>query len=232
MKLIKILKDILAPKKCYSCWKEWHFLCLNCLKNCKNFEETCFYCKNPSSNFETHADCKGIYWLDQVIILTHYKNPVVKKLITDTKFYKKKDILEDFAMYLSKLLIKYQKNVNKDQQIILPVPMYFFRKWKRWYNQSEILSNNISKITKILSFNDVLIRNRNTIQQSKIWINQRKNNLTWAFSIKKQYINKLKWKDIILIDDVISTWSTLEEIVKLLKKYGVWKITAVVIASD
>lgn len=232
MKLIKIIKDILAPKKCYSCWKEWHFLCLSCLKKCDNFDESCFFCKNPSMNFEIHEDCKKESNIDQIIVLTHYKNSVIKKLIKDAKFYKKKDILEDFSFYLSKLLLKYQKNIKKSDQLLIPVPMYFLRKWKRWYNQSEILSDNISKFTKILSRSDILVRKRNTIQQSKIWINQRKNNLTWAFSIKKQYVNKLKWKDIILIDDVISTWSTLEEIVKLLKKYGVWKITAVVIASD
>jgi predicted amidophosphoribosyltransferase len=82
-------------------------------------------------NFEIHEDCKKESNIDQIIVLTHYKNSVIKKLIKDAKFYKKKDILEDFSFYLSKLLLKYQKNIKKSDQLLIPVPMYFLRKWKR-----------------------------------------------------------------------------------------------------
>ena len=87
MNIFKIIKDIISPKKCYSCKQEWHFLCLKCLQNCKNFESECYICKNPSKNFEIHKDCWDWLYYQKVILLTHYKNPVIKKLITHAKFY-------------------------------------------------------------------------------------------------------------------------------------------------
>jgi predicted amidophosphoribosyltransferase len=71
-------------------------LCLVCFKQCNNFDSICYVCKNPSKDFEIHSDCQQGLYYKKVIILTHYKNKVIKKLITDAKFYKRKDIFEDF----------------------------------------------------------------------------------------------------------------------------------------
>ena len=78
MKIIKLLKDIFSPKKCYSCDKQWHFLCLWCFKKLENFEPICYVCKNPSKDFKIHKDCHDWLYFQKVIILTHYKNKVIK----------------------------------------------------------------------------------------------------------------------------------------------------------
>jgi predicted amidophosphoribosyltransferase len=66
------------------------------LKKLNNFEPICYVCKNPSKKFEIHKDCSDGLYFQKVIILTHYKNIIIKRLITDAKFYKRKDIFEDF----------------------------------------------------------------------------------------------------------------------------------------
>lgn len=235
MNIFKLLKDIISPKKCYSCKQEWHFLCLKCLQECQNFESQCYICKNPSKDFEIHSDCsEGVYY-KKVILLTHYKNPVIKKLITDAKFYKKKDIFEDFGKYLTKLLIKYQKDVKKDNTIIIPIPIHFLRKWKRWYNQWELICKEIHNRTGLEYIFHLLLKKKSTRQQSKVWKKDRQSNLENSFVFNKKYIDKLdkmKHKNIILVDDVISTWSTLNEVSKVLYKEGFTNITCLVIASD
>jgi competence protein ComFC len=232
MKIIKLLKDILSPKKCYSCNKEWHFLCLSCYKKLDNFEPICYVCKNPSKNFEIHTDCLDWLYFQKVIILTHYKNEIIKRLITDAKFYKRKDIFEDFWNYLTKLLIKYEKNVNKNNTIIVPIPIHFFKKLKRGYNQTEVLSQYISNRTGLNMIQNLLIKNKYTGQQSHNTKIKRQENLNNSLKFNNKYIDKFDNYRIVLIDDVISTGSTLNEASKILNNNWFKNITCLVIASD
>ena len=87
--MFKFLKDILAPKKCYSCNKEWHFLCQKCLSKMSNFESICYICKGKTDNFEAHNNCLEYIYYDKIIILWHYKEKILSKLIKDLKFYKR-----------------------------------------------------------------------------------------------------------------------------------------------
>ena len=57
IKIINFFKDILAPKKCYSCKKEWSYLCDYCFNNLHNFEPFCYICKKESENFKIHKKC-------------------------------------------------------------------------------------------------------------------------------------------------------------------------------
>lgn len=232
MNLIKICKDIFSPKKCYSCEKEWHFLCFSCVKKLDNFEENCYVCKNPSKDFKIHDHCRTGLYFQKIIVFTHYKNDVIKKLIQDAKFYKKKDIFEDFWKYLTKMLIKYEKNVKKSHTILVPTPIHFLRKLKRWYNQSEVLAKNIAQRTGLKMIPDLIIKKKYTRQQSKIWKKDRKKNLQNSFKFNKKYRDKFDNFHVILVDDVVSTGSTLNEIAKILSEYWIKNISCLIIASD
>lgn len=232
MNIFNIIKDILAPKKCYSCKKEWHFLCKKCLEEIGYFESICPVCKEKTRDFEVHFYCKKeTISLDKVIILTHYQNKIIKKLIKDAKFYGKKDILEDIALYLWEKLFDHIEE-NTQDIILIPTPMYFWKKLKRWYNQSEILVKNMSKICQIDYNNSLIKKVRNTKAQSHLSKIERMENLQKAFSIDEKLIQNLKNKTFIIVDDVVSTGITLHEISTLLKKYGVKKIYWLCIASD
>ena len=112
--MFKFLKDLIAPKKCYSCNKEWHFLCEDCLSKMSNFESICYVCKGKSDNFEIHNKCLVNIYYDKIIILSHYKNNIISKLIKDLKFYGKKDIAEEFWNYLSELFFENEIYKNTD----------------------------------------------------------------------------------------------------------------------
>lgn len=230
--MFKILKDILAPKKCYSCWKEWHFLCKDCLNRIWYFESICPVCKQKSNNFEVHSYCKNDFvFYDKIIILTHYRNNIIKKLIKDAKFYHKKDILDDLSFYVWN---KFFENVNekKEDLIFVQIPMYFLKKLFRWYNQSEVIINFLSKYFQINYDFKILKKIKYTKQQSHLSRIERINNLKWSFDINKDLIKKYKNKTFVIIDDVVSTWTTFNEISKLLKNNWIKRIYWLSIASD
>jgi ComF family protein len=230
--IINLIKDIISPKICYSCKKEWHFLCPQCLQNIKKYNWFCYNCKLKSDDFEIHKKCQKYVYYEKVIILTHYKNNLIKKLIKDSKFYSRQEILNDFWQYLSTLFLENEWVINKKDYIIISSPMYFFRKIVRWYNQSEILSKSISKNLEI-DYNFKIIKKvKHTKQQSKLTKQDREKNLENVFQINKKYIEQIKWKTIIIVDDVISTWTTINEISKILKENKVKKVIWLVIASD
>lgn len=230
--IIKTLKDILAPKKCYSCSKEWHFLCKNCLEKIWYFESICPVCKQSSRDFEIHFYCKNEFvFYDKIIILTHYKNPIIKKLIKDAKFYHKKDILEDFSIYMGNIFFNHIDE-KKEDLIFIQTPMFFLKKITRWYNQSEILINSLSKNFWINFDFKVIKKIKSTKPQSHLSKIERIENLKWVFKIDKNLIKKYKNKTFVIIDDVVSTWTTFNEISKLLKNNWIKKVYWLSIASD
>jgi len=248
-KILSFLKDILAPKKCYSCKKEWKYLCEDCFNKLDNFKPFCYICKKESENFKIHKKClienKLFSWanfndkkifLDSVIVMTHYKNKVIKKMIKYFKFYWKKEVWEE----LWELLWKYVKeNINiplitKEGLgvVLLPVPLHFLKKIIRWYNQSEIIAEKVAKILKIDYTKNSLIRKKYTRQQSKLSRQKRLNNLDKAFNVKKNKVDNIDNKIVLLIDDVVTSWTTLNEIAKVLKQNWAKKVIGVCIASN
>ncbi len=250
--MFKFIKDIIAPKKCYSCGKEWHFLCEDCFEKIEKhyfFDEICYVCKKYSKNFEVHDSCKnysplqrGDSWkaersifYDKTIILTHYKIKLIKKLVKDFKFYNKKDIAEDFWELLIEKMIKHMpdelKTFKKQDFIVIPAPMNFFRKLKRWYNHSEVLAKYIALDFWFKFEKNIIKKIKNTRQQSKLKKENRLKNLNNSFKINKNKVDIIDNKIIILVDDIISTWTTVNEISKLLKEYNPKKIIVITIAS-
>jgi competence protein ComFC len=228
--MFNFIKDIIAPKKCYSCKKEWHFLCPTCLSSMSNFTPICYICKGKSDNFIIHNECQEWIYYDQLIVLTHYKNKHIAQLIKHAKFYGKKDILEDIWTYLWKVLLSYYKVTEKD--IILWVPMSFWKKLRRWYNQSHFIAKKVSKICFAQYRKDILKKKKSTRQQSKLSRQQREENLKDCFQINKKKVDIIDKKNIIIVDDVVSTWATLNEIAKQLKLNWANKVIWLCFASD
>ena len=131
-----------------------------------------------------------------------------------------------------------------ENSILVPVPLHYFRQQKRGYNQSKILAEVFSEISGC-SLSPLVKRIKHTPPQAKCSREERKRNLHDAFAIDENILNILKKRiintpqknikniknlKIILIDDVVSTASTLLEIQKILKKLGFTDISGVTIA--
>lgn len=232
MRIVDFFKDLIAPKKCYSCHKEWLFLCKECLEEIWYFESICPVCKQSSRNFEVHFYCKNDFvYFDKVIILNHYKNKIIKKLIKDAKFYHRKDILQDLSIYLWNKLLSSIDEKN-DEIVLISIPMFFWKKMLRWYNQSEVLIKSLADKFNIKYNFKIIKKIKSTKPQSHLSKIERLENLQNVFIFNKKELQKYKHKTFIIVDDVVSTWTTLNEIAKLLKQNWVKKIYWLCLASD
>ncbi len=229
--IITLIKDILAPKKCYWCQKQWHFLCPTCESKILQQSSVCYYCKQQTSHFATHKHCQRYIHLDQVIVYAHYRDAIISRLIKNGKFYNKKDVWEEVSKYYSTILCD---NISWDitDYILVPVPMYRWKKYFRWYNQSQLLVKYISKQTGIVAEYSLVNKIKKTQQQSHLNKQQRIQNLTWSLVINQKILSKHKNKTIIIIDDVVSTWSTLNAISLLFKSNWLNNVIWCALASD
>jgi ComF family protein len=110
--------------------------------------------------------------------------------------------------------------------ILIPVPLHNKKIKTREFNQTAILAKELSKSWKIKLELEVLIKIKDTADQASLDVNQRKNNVKNAYYLKKE----VKDLNIGLIDDVVTTGSTLLECAKVLKRGGAKSIHAFTLA--
>lgn len=230
--MFELLKNIFAPKKCFSCWETWKYLCKKCQKKYIYFEPICGVCRESSRNFSTHFYCqKDSVFFDKILISTHYKHFCIKKLLKQAKFYQKKDIWEDVAEILYQT---FEKNIfeNKEEIVLIATPMYFWKRLIRGYNQSELIIWHLSKKFWFYFNFNIIKKYKSTPAQSTLSKSQRINNLKTCYKLDKKELKKFQNKTFIIVDDVVSTGSTINEIAKILKQAWIQKVYALTFASD
>ena len=148
-----------------------------------------------------------------------------KKLLLDFKFA---DHIENRSLLARWLYFAGKDIFNAGVDLIIPVPLYFTRLLSRKYNQSAILTAELSKMTAIPADYKSLKKIRNTLPQVQCNGTKRKTNIKNAFQVKNP--NKIKGKRILLIDDVYTTGSTLNECCKVLLKAGATSVDILTVA--
>ena len=193
-----------------------------------------FNCPNCGKKVNTYGLCKDcdelidrnpryyydIEGLDELIVASTYSG-LMKKLIIQFKFYEKlsyKDIISEIMT--EKLL---EKILSKE--VLTYVPMYKIRESQRGFNQSKMLAEKIAKNTD-MKCEDIFIKTRDTKFQVGLTKKDREKNLKNSFGV----LNKVD--EIIIVDDVITTGSTLRELTKIAKVNGIKKVTALVAATE
>jgi ComF family protein len=128
----------------------------------------------------------------------------------------------DYAMgkYLTDRLVLIPDIDEYD--LIIPVPLHKSRKRERTYNQCELIGREVSRRTGIPLCTDAVIKVKKTKSQKNLTGAERRVNLKDAFAVSRPEI--IKDKNIILLDDVCTTGSTMHEITSLMKKNGAAKI--------
>lgn len=191
---------------CKSCELKLNKYALNCIKD---------YRKDNSKHF------------DFLYSSLKYENIVREKIIS-YKFGEAAYLYKTFA----KIIIKKAKIYRflQTYDIIIAVPMYKTKKNVRGYNQSELIAKEIANKLNIEFKNNILIKTKNTKVQSTLSKNKRQENVKNVFDVKNK--NEIKNKKIILIDDIYTTGSTVNECARVLKKAGAGEIFVITIAKD
>lgn len=138
----------------------------------------------------------------------------------------------DNAHYLAKPFAKFLFNEYLlspfEVDMVIPVPMYHTRKIERGYNHAELLAREFCKLTKLTLDTKNFVRIINTKQQAKMNKMQREENIANAFRVGNNQV--VRGKNILLIDDIFTTGTTLDECAKTLKNAGANKVFALCLA--
>jgi ComF family protein len=129
-------------------------------------------------------------------------------------------------------LAHYQDYFQTNNYLIIPVPLYWLKAKRRGFNQSIVLAKLISKFLDISCQDNLLIRYKNNPPQAKISDPLlRQQNVANIFRINENLKSIIQNKNIILVDDVFTTGSTLNECAKVLKQNGANLIVAICLAK-
>jgi len=237
-KILKNSIDFLFPKTCLFCGnyisssEMSKYLCTVCYQKIKFIEPPiCEKCGLPVNSGEKYCqrctDNKEKVYYNLIRGITYFEEPI-KKCIHMLK-YKGKEYL---GFFLSDFFINYlQKNnylLNVD--LVTPVPIHYLRKFKRGFNQSELIAKLISKKFNIEYDNLNLYRKKLTKPQAKLNREERLLNINEAFAVRDS--GYFMGKSVLIVDDVSTTGETINQCAKVLKQSGAKNIFGLTLARD
>ncbi len=212
--------QFILPQSCFLCGdSSTQTLCTACLADLPYHNHniaSCIYC---AETLETEGVCSKCqtqsppYTKTQAIFSYIYP---IDKLIIAAKFDQNLAVLNLLGKVMAQHLI-----IEPRPDILIPVPLHAKRLRQRGYNQSLELAKPITKQTGIPLDYKACKRIKNTRPQSSLSAKQRQNNLVGAFSVRRF---PQHWQHIVLIDDVMTTGTTVTELAKVCLEAGVQRV--------
>ncbi len=235
-KIFENIIDFFYPPKCYNCknlFKSHNrkYICDSCfivLQDIGKKVTRCPWCSKELIEGELCSFCNGtnIYKNHSIFTFSGF----LKDSIYDIKYSRNKRLCIDLALLYEPYLLE-NLEYFKTFDYVIAVPLHIKKLRKRGFNQSEYLGMEISKIINV-PYIKLLNRTKNTKALSKYGLTDRKKILDNAFIINPYYINlDLKDKNILIIDDIFTTGSTIKECGKVLEDFYVKKIESLSILT-
>jgi len=197
--------SLLFPAICKKCSNDLHgkeeILCRKCLKE---LPRTFF--ENSKNNPVAQLFWGKVQIFHAFSIFYFRKGETLQKLIHLLKYKKNKKVGIFLGRIAGKIIKETLPNLSIDY--IIPVPLHTKRLKTRGYNQCEKIGEGIYEVLRIPILKEVLIRNIYNISQTKKGKLERWENVSGIFKLINPDI--LKDKHILLVDDIITTGSTLE----------------------
>jgi competence protein ComFC len=228
--------DFIFPKYCVNCRKIGDYICSNCFAYLSfDFAMICLVCNKPSVDGLTHPGCKSKYAIDGAFCAIAYKG-IAKKLIYNFKY---KPYLTDLQKFLVELFYEsiiqqeiFQKALNfplAGGPILAPVPLSPKRLRQRGYNHAQLLSVGLAEKLGLKQM-EILQRTKETKSQFGLKLKERKENLRNSFILNTKYV--IRNTSVFLVDDILTSGSTLFEAAKILKRNGAKKVWGLTLARD
>jgi ComF family protein len=228
--------NIIYPKTCIACSKPLgnnaidSLLCTDCWQGIeRNIPPLCAICGRQIRESQiSRSACKRCqrqsFSFDRSFSPCIYEG-IIRELIHKFKYQNK----EYLSSILAKLLIEfiYQYRITLDNfDLIMPVPLHAVRLREREFNQAELIAREIALKFSLPLSSSNLWRKSNRPAQMELNEEERWKNVRDCFALRNP--SEVKEKNIILIDDVITTGATCSEVASVLKKFGsgsVWVLT-------
>lgn len=212
---------------------DWLGQCLLCQQACDQQPLLCSHCQHAL--YQQHTRCRLcaaplVDTLDNPVLLCGqcqkmpppwqqlqvigaYQAPY-HQLISRLKYHREWLL----APLLAQLLVN-QLDLTDPPEVILPVPLHWWRRWRRGFNQAQEIALHVSALTNIPCNSHLLRRVKATASQTQLNAVMRRKNLHAAFAIRPHH-----YRHVALLDDVVTTGTTAGELCQLLHQSGVSKV--------
>ncbi len=226
--IIELMLGVLYPKRCVACDKVLLKIekdvgfCRTCMKKVRLVGPVfCLKCGAPinDSKVEFCGSCQKvnhIYTQNKGIFryTGHMRSAMYRFKYSNRRCYGKV-----FAKYAD----RYYGNWIRRNGIeaIVPVPMYKGKERRRGYNQATVFARTLGERTGIPVYDKIVRRESDTMAMKQLNGLKRKKNLLNAFSLSK---NVVQFRKVLIVDDIYTTGTTMDEVAKALKSGGVEEI--------
>ncbi len=235
LKLPKELVDLIFPYRCLVCgeYLDREYICGPCFNTLpikKQIE--CVGCHRPTPLGKTCTFCRDDNALDQLFVVSDFKNPSIAQVVKSLKYR----FLSDLAEPLSVLTAKYIDHIAKRDQfsivagnpLLVPVPLHQRREYWRGFNQASLLAALIARRYRLDVIGALTRIVQGTPQAELEDRPERISNVQGLYAcFRPEFV---VGRTILLIDDVCTTGATLNECARVLKKAGAIHVAALVIA--
>lgn len=211
--------DWLIPRKCLICKarnpNQHHPCCDECYLSLPFQYSYCQQCGQALGRTEdVCGKClSSPPQYDSCFCPFEYKSPISEQICA-FKYSEQPELAKSIAQLMCREL---NDQAIEAPQALIPVPLHIKRLRHRGFNQAKLLAKQIGKQLEIPVLADAVVKTKATRAQVKQSLIQRKKNVTGSFQLK----HKLRFNSIAIIDDVVTTGATANEIAKILKKNGV-----------
>lgn len=218
------LVDLLFPRSCLGCGQAKTYLCVTCANGIKRLPP------------EDWADKLNLHpALDALTIAADYADPLLQRAIHELKYNYVTDLANALGEIMAAAGTDVAGNVSSTDvacnvSTIAPIPLHRRRLLERGFNQAELLANAVAARTGWPVIPNLLLRLRYTDQQAKLSRAERLENTKEAFQVNPK-IQPLP-ECVVLIDDVVTTGSTLIAAATVLKKAGVKTVHGLALAHE
>ncbi|HKG73918.1 MAG TPA: ComF family protein [Aestuariivirgaceae bacterium] len=211
---------VLPGNLCAACWSQLSFIEEPC---CAMWGEPFAYDAGPGL-LSARALARPAPWsrFSAAVIF----NDQAAKLVHGLKYH---DRMETAAL-MAKLMWRAGQNLFGGAGVLVPVPLHRFRLWRRRFNQAGVLAHALAQISGLEYRPELLMRHRQTRSQVGLRQKEREANLREAFSVPESLRLAIAGKRVVLVDDVLTTGSTLWAAAETLLNGGASEVDAAVFA--
>jgi ComF family protein len=228
VKLVRIsFSDFLAPRHCVVCnkytshWQRFSkFICDKCYDNIPFADDGKLILNRFHSNFAGRA-----YISEAAALFNVMGDSPYIEIIHALKYQKFQSVAGEFTQLLAKRLEV--ENMLKYDYIV-PIPIHIAKKRERGFNQSDLIADSLSELTGIKTNKNILYRHKYTVTQTLLSKSERMENMENVFNSKNE--SDIQNKSILLVDDVLTTGSTINSAADILIKAGAQRVGSATLA--
>ena len=212
IRFLRGLSHLLYPDLCLHCQRTLQqkspFLCYACLSKIELVKW-----REEEVHHLLEQSVKPPYLFSSCVLYSFEKGSPVQTILHELKYKNNREI----GLYFGRLIGSEIKRKEPSQIIdaLIPVPVHHRKRFDRGYNQSDLLARGISSVTAVPVKTGLLSKTRNTKSQTKLSKEERRENIIGTFTVSEEIKN---YTSIALVDDVVTTGSTVSAICDVLRE--------------